>query len=352
MALRMSRRLPITVRWMRAMAIVLVGALAVSARPAIADELEPGDTPAYRELLKEGVAEYDARHYEEARALFARAHALNPNARTLRGLGMACFELRDYVGAIRHLRGSLRETRKPLTVEQRVHVSGLIERALTYVGTFEITLKPTDAALTIDGQPAQREEGGAILIGFGRHALVATCPRCQSDSRTIAVNGGEHVTLAFNLSPAATTPVAAAPVAPPVVPPPAPAQPKKPPIQEGAHGHAPWGLWAAAGGAAALTGASVFWWLNRGHELDRCHDAGDACSNASDLESQKNLALTATVAAGVATATLATVALVWNLTAESNGAQARNEMTPRVACVPLTAGLSYAGVGCTLGATF
>jgi hypothetical protein len=337
---------------MRAMAIVVVGALVVSARPAIADELEPGDTPAYRELLKEGVGEYDARHYEEARALFARAHALNPNARTLRGLGMACFELRDYVGAIRHLRGALREKRKPLTVEQRVHVSGLIERALTYVGTFEITLKPADAALTIDGQPAQREEGGAILIGFGRHALVATCPSCEGDSRTIAVNGGEHVSLAFNLAPAIkATPAPVPPVAPAAVPPPAPAKPK-PVVQDGAHGSAPWGLWAAAGGAGVLTGAGVFWWFNRAHELDHCHDAGDACANTGTLQSEKNLALTAAVAGGVATLTLVTVALVWNLTSESTAPRAGSETRPQVACVPLSAGLSYAGVGCTLGMTF
>lgn len=61
----------------------------------------------YRELIAEAVAEYEARHFEEARALFRRAHAMFPNARTMRGQGMAEFELRNYRGAIQCFESAL-----------------------------------------------------------------------------------------------------------------------------------------------------------------------------------------------------------------------------------------------------
>ena len=44
------------------------------------------DQPAYRKAIEDGLAEYDARHFEEARSLFRRAHQISPNARTFRGI--------------------------------------------------------------------------------------------------------------------------------------------------------------------------------------------------------------------------------------------------------------------------
>src|SRR6185369_1334355 len=92
-------------------AVLIVGIVAARPRVVAAQEAE---TPQYRGLLSEAVAEYDARRYEEARALFRRAHDLSPNARTLRGIGMASFELREYVEALRALEGSLVDQRRPL----------------------------------------------------------------------------------------------------------------------------------------------------------------------------------------------------------------------------------------------
>src|SRR5262245_44240118 len=70
-----------------------------------------GDAAAYRSAVDDAVSEFAAGRFEEARALFKRAHQLSPNARTLRGLGMTAFELRAYVQAIRELRAALADTR-------------------------------------------------------------------------------------------------------------------------------------------------------------------------------------------------------------------------------------------------
>ena len=62
-------------------------------------------------LIGDAVAEYDAGHFQEARALFRQAHEKSPTARTLRGIGMCSFELRDYVEAARALGGVAARTR-------------------------------------------------------------------------------------------------------------------------------------------------------------------------------------------------------------------------------------------------
>src|SRR6185369_15657579 len=131
-------------------AVLIVGIVAARPRVVAAQEAE---TPQYRGLLSEAVAEYDARRYEEARALFRRAHEIAPNARTLRGIGMASFELREYVEALRALEGSLVEQRRPLTAPQRQQVEGLLERTRAFVGRFVLHLTPPDANLRVDGAP-------------------------------------------------------------------------------------------------------------------------------------------------------------------------------------------------------
>jgi tetratricopeptide (TPR) repeat protein len=118
-----TTQLPQRGLWARAvLLLVLAGRLGV----AQAEESTTPDADArYRSTLKDALAEYDANHFEEARVLFRRAHEINPNARTLRGIGMASFELRDYVAAVRTLSAALVETRKPLSAEQRTHAQGL-----------------------------------------------------------------------------------------------------------------------------------------------------------------------------------------------------------------------------------
>ena len=72
------------------------------------------EPPEYRALVSEALAEFDEGHFEEARALFLHAHSLNPSARTLRGLGLASFELRAYRASIEYLEQALASQLHPL----------------------------------------------------------------------------------------------------------------------------------------------------------------------------------------------------------------------------------------------
>jgi hypothetical protein len=145
-------------------------ATASASAPSTPAESE-SPSPVVRALLVEAVAEYDAGHYAEAQALFRRAHELAPSARTLRGLGMAAFELRQYTTALRAFEEALASHERPLTDEQRAHVSDLLERARVFVSTVIVRLTPPDAVLRVDGTPAALDAEGRLRLDPGAHTF-------------------------------------------------------------------------------------------------------------------------------------------------------------------------------------
>ena len=145
--------------------------------PAATAPAEPeSPSPVVRALLVEAVAEYDAGHYAEAQALFRRAHELAPSARTLRGLGMAAFELRQYTVALRAFEEALTSSERPLTDEQRAHVEELRERARVFVSTLVVHVRPADAALRVDGSPTALGPEGLLRLDPGPHTFDVSHP--------------------------------------------------------------------------------------------------------------------------------------------------------------------------------
>jgi hypothetical protein len=295
--------------------------LATLAAAARAEEPADEHAPPSTEIA-DAVAEYDAGHFEEARALFRRAHAQAPSARTLRGIGMASFELRDYVEASRSLAAALEETRHALTPEQRQHVEGLLARAQTFVGRFTLRLEPADATLVVDGQPASREADGTLLLPFGRHVVGGRCPSCAPLERAIEVLGGERQAIELVLAPQAS--VRSAPGADP------------PPLRIEASGaRSPAVYWF--GGAALVSAAGAvaagLWWHDRAGELDTCNAAGTDCKNQPTIARQSHLATGTTLALGaVALTTGVIAAALWP----------HHEPAHTVACAPAPQGITCA----------
>jgi hypothetical protein len=294
-----------------ALGALLVGWMPV-ARAADQGADANADTPA-AQLIGDAVSEYDAGRYDEARALFRLAHQKAPTARTLRGIGMASFELRDYVEATRSLAGALREERRPLTDEQRRQVEALLARAETYVGHFSLQVRPVSAELLVDGQPAAREPDGSLLLGFGHHRIAARCPACAPAEKLVEVEvaGGEHKEIEIAFAEAAPSGTSASNLSP----------------QTGAGASAslvdqpaaatssatPW-WWAGAAvvGAVGAT-AGALWWSDRGGELDTCRMAGSRCQNESTVADERDVAIGLTVGLGAAAITSGIVAaLLWH----------------------------------------
>jgi tetratricopeptide (TPR) repeat protein len=204
-----------------AVAMASLPAAAVRAEPRSGAKPEPTARPAprgepaasdatYRDLVDQALGEFKRKNWPEARSLFAQAHALNPNARTLRGLGVVSFEMREYVSAIVYLEQALAESRQALTDTQRGECQGLVTRARTYVGGFTPVLSPADATLVVDGAPPLRDASGGLLLAFGEHVLTLSAPGYQTSTRRLQVQGGERTELRMELAPE-PPPVVAAP---------------------------------------------------------------------------------------------------------------------------------------------
>jgi hypothetical protein len=164
----------------------------------------------YDALVFRALAEYDAGRWDEARALFERAHAIDPTARTLRTIGMAAFNQADYVGALRHLEMALVDTRKPLTDEQRTHVLSLIDRSSRMVGRYRVRLSPSGASILVDGAAPALLSEDELLVVPGKHLLRVTALGHHPLERTLETRGGERQKLELLLQPEGSAPLAAA----------------------------------------------------------------------------------------------------------------------------------------------
>jgi hypothetical protein len=215
--------------WLCALLLTVAFSRAAAQGPAPVPPVQ-GDPPGYRELVDEAVTEHRAGHFGEARALFARAHNLYPNARTLKGLGMAEFELRNYRESAQYLEASLASTVKPLTPELRSEAEQLLARAQRFLGKVRVLVSPSSTQITVDGTTAPFGADGSVLLVAGDHVLEATAIGHEPARQTIKINGGDDQTVTFQLTPIAT-PAGATP--PPTAAPPAAAVAAAPPPEAG-----------------------------------------------------------------------------------------------------------------------
>ncbi|MDB4977811.1 MAG: hypothetical protein JWN48_6152 [Myxococcaceae bacterium] len=155
----------------------------------------------YERTIDAALEEYGVAHYEEARGLFEHAHALEPSARTLRGLGMVEFELRHYVRSAELLSAALDSRYKPLTAEQRSAVSELLARTRQFMGRYQLELVPVEAAATVelDGQPAPLDAEHRLSLSAGEHHLRIQADGYAPSELRIDAKGGEERALRVQL---------------------------------------------------------------------------------------------------------------------------------------------------------
>jgi hypothetical protein len=184
------------------LAAALVASLFVSGGSARAQEsgTDPAEPPEYAALIDGALAEFQASRWAQARALFERAHASFPNARTLRGIGMASYEMADYPAAIVALEAALGSAVRPLTDEQRTQVTTLLERARALVGWFTVPAAAADVRLSVD-DVSTRPQGdwpsspARLALSVGTHEIVLRDRDGRTARTRITVRGGEDTTL-------------------------------------------------------------------------------------------------------------------------------------------------------------
>jgi hypothetical protein len=179
-----------------ALVLVLASLVTVGARAQESDGAEPAE---YRPTIERALDEYQLGNFQEARDQFSRAHALFPNARTLRGLGFTAFELRNYVDAVQSLKGALASQVRPLTGKLRTKTEEMLERARGYVGTLSLKLEPPNAVLSIDGIRAS-ERTPSLELDVGDHVLEFRAEGRLSERRAVRIKGGQTEVLEVSLA--------------------------------------------------------------------------------------------------------------------------------------------------------
>jgi tetratricopeptide (TPR) repeat protein len=153
----------------------------------------------YDELIRQAVTEFSLGHWTEAKVFFARAHARNPNARTLRGLGLSCYEARSYVEAIGYMEQALASQSQPLTPAMREDLTRLLGQSKQFVSRAVIEVEPPTAGLVLDQKPLQRAADGSVLLDPGEHELTVKAEGYEVAHRSLTAEGGNPVSLRVEL---------------------------------------------------------------------------------------------------------------------------------------------------------
>ncbi|HKU39955.1 MAG TPA: hypothetical protein VJR89_17465, partial [Polyangiales bacterium] len=125
----------------------------------------------YDDLVASGVKAFETGDYTQARALFEHAHRINPNARTLRGMGLAAFQAKHYALAGLDFERALADTRQPLDDAQRDELERLQGAANAATARFRLKGQQPGAVILIDGEPPLIDAGGFVLMDAGTHTI-------------------------------------------------------------------------------------------------------------------------------------------------------------------------------------
>jgi tetratricopeptide (TPR) repeat protein len=173
-------------------------ALVLMALPVSAQEAQP--PAAYTKHVSEGLSEFELSHFEEAREQFKQAHALYPNARTLRGLGMVEFELRHYSASVDLLQQALASSVKPLADKLRSDTEALLERARSYIGEVRLVIEPASTSITVDGVSAADAGSEPLVLDVGDHVIELRATGYLAQTHRVQVEGGAEQTLRVKLA--------------------------------------------------------------------------------------------------------------------------------------------------------
>jgi tetratricopeptide (TPR) repeat protein len=183
-------------------ALLVTSAALLPAHGALAQApAEPESSAQYTELIRTALAEMDAQSYLEARALFLKAHALQPSARTERALGNVEFELRRYTLAAKYFRAALASEVRPLDPAMRQQVEAALVRAESYTARVQLRLLPAGGVLSVDGELATLEPDGSLSLNVGDHDVSYDAEGYAPQRRAFSIAGGEKLEAAFELAP-------------------------------------------------------------------------------------------------------------------------------------------------------
>ena len=282
--------------WRRvAIACVLAVSAVVAGSPrAHAQDGSRKDSPEYLSAIEQAVTSFEASRYVEAREHFARAHAIAPNARTLRGLGMVELELGQRVPAAQHLAKALASSVLPLQGPLRESTAASLAGLRAQLAQLHVAVLPRDAVVRVSGNVVDAREG--LILEPGTYEVEAEAVGFGPARETVRLDAGDDRLLTLQLL-AATPPVVGAPAPTPLF------------IEPRAVPRAGAGPWMVVGSGAAATVAGVVMLALAHRHQEKVADAKvDSSWSSYEDEASRypwltggGMALTSTGLVGVAT---------------------------------------------------
>lgn len=157
----------------------------------------------YQSHVEQALVHYQNQHYVEAWRMFSAANRLWPNARTLRGIGRALYELRQYREAIDFFEYAEESPKHPLSAALRHEVRGLKKKARAALAHVKVQLSPTEATLTIDGLEEFLGPNQELTLDPGAHSVHVTAPGYEPEQRNVKLAQAERTAWHFELTPLA-----------------------------------------------------------------------------------------------------------------------------------------------------
>jgi hypothetical protein len=192
------------------LAALPVFAAPVSAAPPAADATRKEE---YEVAIAAALKAFDRGDFAQAYRHFSVAHGLIPSARTLRGMGLAAYQMGDFATAATRLRAALAAEVSPLPAKMRNEASAMLDHARDKTGTVDLVLTPADAEVLIDG--AHPEESAHFFVAPGTHVLEVRSGAHTSKTTELHLGPGERFTVKIELQALAPP---ATPPRPPLVP--------------------------------------------------------------------------------------------------------------------------------------
>jgi hypothetical protein len=158
------------------------------------------DSAEYRELIRKALEEYELGNWAEAKLFFSDAHRLFPNARTLRGLGLVAYSLRDYVSATDQLAQSLSSNVRPLTKELRGSTQQILEQSRRFEARLSVAVVPRDATLRVDDEPPVKDASGKVRVNPGLRELIVSRQGYRSETRRVSLDAGAERPITIELN--------------------------------------------------------------------------------------------------------------------------------------------------------
>ncbi len=322
--LPMLRRFPSavsrTLAW--SACVAALHALALASAPNALAQTSTATTaqverPEYESVLGQALDAHARGDFEAARIFMERAHALEPSARTLRGLGIVAFAQRRHLAAIRYLDAALASEVKALPPDLRRSVEELLGHAWSQVGRYEVRLDPPTGDFLVDGVAPDLYAPWTVVLKPGAHQITARAAGRASYELVLEVKPGERETLHFVLA---------------IPPPPEVIEKLVPVARDEQGGRNPHGrnlspTWYTStaryiglGTGAALTLAGVGLWVAGHARLDRvaraCRNSDDGACTGSEARKRYNdehvkvFAISSAVTAGAGLAVLTAVGAI------------------------------------------